>query len=89
MKENLIKEKAFAFALRATELYELLLLNREFAAKMGISSKEARESLYWIKLIEAANFADYDFKSIKEENQCLIGILTATVKTSQASFDQK
>ena len=75
MKENLIKEKSFDFALMAIDLYKLLhakteytlsrqflrsatsiganveealagYSRRDFAAKMSISSKEAREVFY-------------------------------------------
>ena len=38
---------------------------RDFAAKMSISSKEAREALYWIRLIEAGEFVEYDFDQLK------------------------
>lgn len=57
---------------------------KDFAAKMSISSKEARETLYWLKLIEAGNFVEYDFKKIKEEAERLIRILTTIVKTTQS-----
>lgn len=56
---------------------------KDFAAKMSISSKEARETLYWIKLIEASNLVQYDFKSLKNESEELIRILTSIVKTTQ------
>lgn len=56
---------------------------KDFSAKMSIASKEARETLYWIQLIESSNFIVFDFTSIKEECERLIRILTAIVKTSQ------
>jgi four helix bundle protein len=59
---------------------------KDFAAKMSIASKEARESLYWIQLIETSNFVDFDFKKIKEESETLIRILTSIVKTSQINL---
>ena len=59
---------------------------KDFAAKMSIASKEARESLYWIQLIETSNFIDFDFKKIKEESETLIRILTSIVKTSQINL---
>lgn len=116
MKENLVKEKAFEFALLTIPLYKELLKNNEyvlskqffrsatsiganveeatagyskkdFAAKMSISSKEARETLYWIKLIEAGKFVeDYNFTTLKEECERLIRILTSIVKTSQSNI---
>ena len=59
---------------------------RDFAAKMSISSKEARETFYWIRLIEAGNFVEYDFEPIKEESERLIRILTSILKTTQSSL---
>jgi four helix bundle protein len=56
---------------------------KDFAAKMSIASKEARETLYWIKLIEASNFVEYDFSVLKPECESIIRILTAIVKTAQ------
>jgi len=59
---------------------------KDFAAKMSIASKEARETLYWIRLIEAGKFIEYDFEEIKQECESIIRILTAIVKTSQSSI---
>jgi len=59
---------------------------KDFAAKMSIASKEARETLYWIRLIEAGKFIEYDFEKIKQECESIIRILTAIVKTSQSSI---
>ncbi len=115
MKENLVKDKSFEFALIAIKLYKKLLEKNEyvlskqflraatsiganveealagyskkdFAAKMSIASKEARETMYWIKLIEFGNFVEYDFTLIKEESARLIRILTSIVKTTQTSL---
>jgi four helix bundle protein len=115
MKENLVMEKSFDFALKSMDLYKQLLAKnefvlskqffrsatsiganiqeasaayskRDFAAKMSISSKEARETLYWIKLIEAGDFVNYDFRELKTESERLIRILTSIVKTAQRDF---
>ncbi len=59
---------------------------KDFAAKMSIASKEARETLYWIRLIEAGKFIEYDFEEIEQECESIIRILTAIVKTSQSSI---
>lgn len=115
MKDNLIKEKSFEFALMAVEIYKLLLSKNEyvlsrqffkcatsiganveealagyskkdFSAKMSIASKEAREALYWLKLIKASGFVDFDFSNLIEENERLIRILTSIVKTTQSKI---
>lgn len=59
---------------------------RDFTAKMSISSKEARETLYWIKLLEKSDFVEYEYASLKSECESLVKILTAIVKTSQSSL---
>ena len=55
----------------------------EFVAKMSLSSKEARETLYWLKLIEASNFIEFEFSKLKNEAEELIKLLTSIVKTAQ------
>ena len=59
---------------------------KDFTAKMSIASKEARESLYWLKLIEVSNFINYDFENLKNECSSIINILTSIVKTSQVKL---
>ena len=56
---------------------------KDFTAKMSISSKEARESRYWLKLIDKSNLVNVDAKPLLMEVEHLINILTAIVKTSQ------
>ena len=114
MKDNLIQQKSFEFALKSIPLYKDLLANHEFilskqffrsatsiganvkeasagyskkdfAAKMGIASKEARECFYWLELIEASDFSEFPLSQLKEENLRLIRILTAIVKTCQSN----
>ncbi len=63
---------------------------KDFIAKVSIASKEARESLYWLELIEYGGFAEqYDITIIKERNIELIKMLTAIVKTSQTKLNNK
>lgn len=85
MKSNPVKEKAYAFAYAAIDLYKVLIASKEFilskqflksatsiganieeadaayskkefTSKMSIASKEARENIYWIKMIEYGGF---------------------------------
>ena len=110
MKENIVRNKSFQFALSAIELYKFMILKNEFVlskqllrsatsiganieeadagiskkdftAKMSIASKEARESLYWLKLLEYSKLIEY--------NECeeLIRLLTSIVKTAQKSLN--
>ncbi len=59
---------------------------KDFAAKMSISSKEAREALYWLRLLEQSDFIEFDFSAIIVACKQLIRILTAIVKTAQANI---
>lgn len=61
---------------------------KDFIAKMSIASKEARETLYWIELLEYSNFITYDYNNIKSQCSELIQMLTAIVKTSQQNLTQ-
>lgn len=57
---------------------------REFAMKIGISLKEARESRYWIKLLKAGGYLDDKmYQSMYDDCQELIKILTAILKTAR------
>lgn len=86
MKQNIVQEKSFEFAIRIVELYKYLceekkefilskqLLrsgtsiganieesiggqsNKDFQAKLAISYKECRETIYWLKLLQATDF---------------------------------
>ncbi len=58
---------------------------KEFIAKMSISAKVARETLYWLKLIEKSQIVRIDVSELLEKSEELIRILTSIVKTSQSS----
>src|SRR5687768_18398469 len=62
------------------------LSKRDFIAKMSISSKEARESLYCLKLLKESCFIEYDFDALISKNQELVKILTSIVKTAEESL---
>lgn len=58
---------------------------KDFAAKMGIASKEARESRYWLRLIMMSNIVTVPVDEHLKEVDDIVNILTAIVKTSQSS----
>lgn len=58
----------------------------DFTAKMSIASKEARETRYWLFLIENSKIVDVDVKSLTQQIASLINLLTKIVKTSQGSL---
>jgi len=56
---------------------------KDFLHKMNIASKEARESHYWLRLLDQSAVApEIDLKSHLENNLELIRLLTAIVKTT-------
>jgi four helix bundle protein len=56
---------------------------KDFAYKMTISSKEARESRYWLKLLDRSQIVKLDYSTYLNDITELIRILTAIVKTAQ------
>lgn len=51
--------------------------------KMGISLKEARESKYWLRLLNKSQIVHYNYSKYLQEIEGIVNILTAIVKTSQ------
>ncbi len=56
---------------------------KDFTAKMSISSKEARETRCWLKLIDRSNLVNVNVKPHLNDIDQHINILTAIVKTSE------
>ena len=111
MKENLIQEKSFQFALEVIKLYQQLIANKEyviskqllrsgtsiganveeagaaqskkdFISKMSIASKEARESKYWLRLLQKSDLTTIQVDSYINDVESIINILTKIVKTT-------
>ncbi len=59
---------------------------RDFAAKMSISSKEARETKYWLRLLDQSELTKIEVKSLLLDIEELIRMLTAIVKTTQQNL---
>ena len=55
---------------------------RDFAAKMAIALKEARESKYWLRLLRDSDLTNIDVSNEIERAEELIRILTSIVKTT-------
>ncbi len=55
---------------------------KDFIAKMCISAKEARETRYWLKLIDETHISKKDVKSLLIEINEIINILTKIIKSS-------
>jgi four helix bundle protein len=59
---------------------------RDFTAKMSISSKEARETKYWLRLLKESELTNVEVNSLILDIDELIRILTSIVKTSQQNL---
>ncbi|HEX6334635.1 MAG TPA: four helix bundle protein [Flavisolibacter sp.] len=59
------------------------LTRKEFIAKMAIASKEARETRYWLRLLDRSGLVDLDVTNYLDAIEQIIKILTKIVKTSQ------
>ncbi|MBU0529533.1 four helix bundle protein [bacterium] len=61
---------------------------RDFTAKMSIASKEARETRYWLKLLQRSQLVKIDCTKYLNFIEEIINVLTAIVKTSQNSLNK-
>ena len=56
----------------------------DFLSKMSIANKEARETLYWLKLLEKAELISGDrLQDLKQEADEIVRILTSIVKSTR------
>ena len=62
---------------------------KDFITKMSIASKEARESKYWLRLLDKSQMVKTDYSSYLTTIEHIINILTKIVKTSQESLQMK
>jgi len=111
LKDSIIRDRSFAFALAIIRLYRRLLERHEYAlskqllrsgtsiganveealagqsradfhAKMSIAYKEARETRYWLRLLQESGLVDFDLSNeLKEINEIIL-ILTSIVKST-------
>jgi four helix bundle protein len=56
---------------------------KDFISKMSIASKEARETRYWLRLLDVSKLVDMDYSIYLASVEHIINILTKIVKTSQ------
>jgi four helix bundle protein len=59
---------------------------KDFIAKMSIASKEARETRYWLRLLDKSQLVKLNYDSYLNSAEEIIRIITAIVKTSQINL---
>lgn len=62
---------------------------RDFITKMAIASKEARETFYWLRLLNESDWYNVDLETHISGCNELVKILTKIVKTSQENLKIK
>jgi four helix bundle protein len=55
---------------------------RDFLSKMAVASKEARETRYWLVLLQKSNLTKVDLNQAIRNSDEIIRILTSIVKTT-------
>ena len=58
---------------------------RDFLSKMSVALKEARETRYWLSLLQHARLVDLDLESQLTKVEELIRLLSAIVKTTKGT----
>ena len=63
---------------------------KDFVSKLNIALKEAGETDYWLDVIHSAEyFSDDEFTSLRADNNELLKLLTAIIKSTKDSDDKK
>lgn len=56
---------------------------KDFVNKLGLASKEARETNYWLILLQRSQIVTFDYQPYIEKVESIINVLTKIVKTTQ------
>ena len=62
---------------------------KDFILKMSIASKEARETAYWLNLLNSSKITNINYDKYLTEIDEIIKILTAIIKTAQTNQSSK
>jgi len=118
MRDNLVKDKSFAFAVRVVKAYQHLVSEKkefvlskqflrsgtsiganveeaiggqsgaDFISKLSIAYKEARETTYWIRLLQATGYlTEAQSISLHEDAEELCRILAKILITKKQNLN--
>ena len=63
---------------------------KDFISKLNIALKEAGETDYWLEVIHSAEyFTDDEYQSLKDDNDELLRLLTAIIKTTKEGKEEE
>ncbi len=116
MKENVIQEKSYSFAVRIVRLYKHISTSKkefvltkqvlrsgtsiganveeaigaqsraDFVSKMSVAYKEARETIYWLRLLRDTEYlTKTEFDSIYADAEELCRIIGAIQKSTKTA----
>lgn len=60
----------------------------DFVHKMSIASKEARETKYWLLLLQESQLVNINYEEYLTDIHSIINILTAIVKTTKENINK-
>ncbi|WP_417366782.1 four helix bundle protein [Flavobacterium beibuense] len=61
---------------------------KDFISKMAIASKEARETKYWLRLLDKSDLTQIPVAGYLTDIEHIINIITKIIKTSQESVSK-
>jgi four helix bundle protein len=62
---------------------------KDFISKLNIALKEAGETDYWLEIIHSAEyFTDDEYNSLKDDNDELLKLLTAIIKSTKENGEK-
>ena len=62
---------------------------KDFISKLNIALKEAGETGYWLEVIHSAEYlTDDEFESMRADNEELVRLLTAIIKTTKGRSEE-
>jgi four helix bundle protein len=117
MKENIIQEKSYKFAIRIVKLYQYIINEKkeyvlskqilrcgtsiganieeaiggqskaDFISKISIAYKEARETLYWIRILKDTDYiTELQAQSIISDINEILKIITSIQTSSKKNL---
>jgi four helix bundle protein len=61
---------------------------KDFISKMAIACKEARETRYWLRLLNESRIVEFNYTNFLSTIEEIIKVITSIVKTSQENHIQ-
>jgi four helix bundle protein len=61
---------------------------KDFINKLSIASKEARETKYWLRLLDKSELTQINIENYLIEIEHIINIITKIIKTTRESIDK-